>query len=169
METSERPHELLVSIQEILTSWEIENQWIEPTEEVPYYGLLARFYLLDGFPIDWQFCILPKLHESEDFATQEFLQLFIELSDKVTSEHLDRTLREIAAINLNLPFGAFGVVEDLQVLYFKHNTLIDIRGNNTPYRSRDRAITLDILQNQWSMILYSINLFFESLMQTLEN
>ncbi|MDJ1179048.1 hypothetical protein PJF56_09240 [Roseofilum sp. BLCC_M91] len=161
MERSEHPHELLVSIQETLTTWEIENQWIEPTEEVPYYGLIARFYLLDGIPVDWQFCLLPKMHEREDFATQEFLQLFIELSKNVTPEHLDRTLRAIAQINLNLPFGAFGVVEDSHILYFKHNTLIDIRG--------DAAITLDILQNQWSIILYSLNCFFESLMQTLEN
>lgn len=161
MEPSELPHEVLVSIQEVLNSWEIENQWIEPTEEVPYYGLIARFYLLEGIPMDWQFCILPKMHDSEAFATQEFLQLFIELSKNVTPEKLDKTLRDLAQINLNLPFGAFGVVEDLQILYFKHNTLIDRRG--------DPIITLDLLQNQWSIILYSLNCFFESLMQTLEN
>jgi hypothetical protein len=101
------------------------------------------------------------MHDSEEFATQEFLQLFIELSKNVTAEPLDKLLRHITEINLNLPFGAFGVVEELQILYFKHNTLIDRRG--------DPIITLDILQNQWSIILYSLNCFFESLMQTLEN
>lgn len=161
MKSSDHPDKLLVSIQETLNFWEIENQWMEPTEEVPYSGLIARFYLLEGIPIDWQFCILPKMHETEDFATQEFLQLFIELSTNITPKHLDKTLRNLAQINLDLPFGAFGVIEDLQILYFKHNTLIDIRG--------DMAITLDLLQNQWSIILYSLNCFFESLMQTLEN
>jgi hypothetical protein len=161
MEPLEPPDELLVAIQESLNTWEIENQWIEPTEEVPYYGLIARFYLLEGIPMDWQFCLLPKMHDSEEFATQEFLQLFIELSKNVTAEPLDKLLRHITEINLNLPFGAFGVVEELQILYFKHNTLIDRRG--------DPIITLDILQNQWSIILYSLNCFFESLMQTLEN
>ncbi|WP_283759553.1 hypothetical protein [Roseofilum casamattae] len=148
--------QLLVALQEVLTQWEIEHQWLHPTSEVPFYGLIARFYLLEGMGMDWTFSLIPKMHDSEEFVSQEILQLFMEVKPDLQSDYLHELFKQIAKINLNLPFGAFGVDLDLRTLYFKHNTLINMKG--------DLEISLDMLQNQWGIILYSLNLFVPSLL-----
>ena len=152
--------QLLVALQKVLTEWEIEHQWLHPTSEVPFYGLIARFYLLEGMAMDWTFSLIPKIQDAEEFASQEILQLFVELSQNVQSDYLTELFKQMAKINLNLPFGALGVDLDLGTLYFKHNTLIDLKGN--------LEITLDVLQNQWGIILYSLNLFVPSLLAVAE-
>ncbi|MFD0672777.1 hypothetical protein [Cohnella sp. GCM10027633] len=97
----------------------------DPDEAAPYASLLIRFEEIgsqdDSLLLEMSF--VPGLEEAAHEGVY-LLQSFAVLRDRTPPEKQDALLRACASLNLTLPVGAFGVLEEGGALFFKHNAMV---------------------------------------------
>lgn len=94
-------------------------------EAAPYASLLLRFEEIgsrdDSLVLEMSF--VPGLEEAAHEGVY-LLQSFAVLRDRTPPEKQEALRRACASLNLTLPIGAFGVLEEGGALYFKHNSML---------------------------------------------
>lgn len=97
----------------------------DPDESAPYASLLLRFEEIgssnDSLVLEMSF--VPGLEEAAHEGIY-LLQSFAVLRDRTPPEKQTSLQRTCASLNLTLPLGAFGVMDDGGALYFKHNAML---------------------------------------------
>jgi hypothetical protein len=155
------PDSLLKKCQEMYEQGGIKCEWQAPTKEVPVNSLMIFFGGLGEreLSVIVNLCFIPGL----DVAAEQgihILQTFVTIKEKVSSSVFDELLKATAKINTQVPLGAFGLFEELGLLYFKHSSLI----NSTT----DDQTNISNIDKQNGLILYLQDIFMDALIEVAE-
>lgn len=131
---------------------------VSPSEDVPFHSLIVRFTGMgEADFLDFQLAFLPNTTQQPEAENPLILQTFVELYPHVLPAHMAELRWLTMKLNLSLPVGFFGVYEEAQLLYFKHNSFVDKRV--------DWAIHAEWLDKQTGAILHLFSLFLVPLLQ----
>jgi hypothetical protein len=124
-------------------------------QEIPYDTLLVGIEAVDETKF-WQLELAYLAGLEEDLGEFSLLQLFVPVVDQLGPEAQFALQELIIKVNPKLPLGSFGLLEELGIIYFKHNALLH---NDQP------AINNHIVQELITLTDYLLNLFDKALTQ----
>jgi len=128
-----------------------------PAEDlVPHDRLLVRLESFEEKNRIWQLemSYLPGLEK--DLDNVSILQSFVALSDGSPDEHRASLSQLIVKLNVKLPIGCFGLLDNPRLLFFKHNAMLP---------NDNHAVSWQIVRELVPMTAYLITTFSESLIQ----
>lgn len=118
--------QVLERVQQVYEQMGLEAELFPPDAESNFFVLIVRFPL-EGSDrlVDVEFTAIPEA--DPQFKPGEFftLQTYTQLSDAISAQNLNELLWLVVKLNTQLPIGQFGVFDNLQILYFKQNCLIN--------------------------------------------
>lgn len=135
-------------------AYEIE---ILPAEDlVPFDRLVVRIESFEQKNRVWQLELsyLPGLEKELDNVS--ILQCFVALPDGSPDEHRDLLSQFIVKVNVKLPIGCFGLLDNPRMLFFKHNAMLP---------NDNHAGAWQVVRELVPMTAYLITTFSESLIQ----
>lgn len=135
-------------------AYEIE---ILPAEDiVPFDRLVVRIESFEQKNRVWQLELsyLPGLEKELDNVS--ILQCFVALSNGSPDEHRDLLSQFIVKVNVKLPIGCFGLLDNPRMLFFKHNAMLP---------NDNHAGAWQVVRELVPMTAYLITNFSESLIQ----
>ena len=147
--TSEKHRVELERFAELLSREAYQVQLVPATGDVPYDMLLVKLNL-------WrlELSFLPGLEAELDDVS--ILQSFVALCEHTAEENTAALERLIVKLNANLPIGAFGLLDNPRVVFFKHNAMLP---NDSPVAS------LQIVHELVAMTTFLIDVFSEPLVK----
>ena len=145
--TSEKHRSDLEQFGELLVQEAYEVQLVPAAGVVPYDTLMVKLDLL------WlELSFLPGLEDELDDVS--ILQCFVAVCERtVDAAGFERL---IGKLNAKLPIGGFGLLDDPQVLFFKHNSMLP---------NDDRVASFQIVHELVAMSGYLIGVFSSSLIE----
>ncbi|MFF2093019.1 hypothetical protein [Paenibacillus sp. NPDC058174] len=124
-DSSSFAYAVLTRLFDYYTKHQMAVKLSEPDEAAPYFSLLIGFDEIgprnDSLVVEMSF--IPGLEELEKEGVY-LLQTFAVIRETTAPEQFNSLLQACASLNLSLPVGAFGVLEDGGALYFKHNAML---------------------------------------------
>ncbi|MBP1932279.1 hypothetical protein [Ammoniphilus resinae] len=133
----------------------IPCQLIEPTEDIPYLSLVLSFELIQqaSHTIQVEMNFIPGLDSAKEGI--HILQIFVstlKMGESGTSCNADPLYladlyRIVNRINVNLPLGAFGIMEEASLIFYKINCVVDSNQSvewNTRHIDRNMGLLIHI-------------------------
>lgn len=162
--TLDKQYLLISHLQTIFSEVGLPTKLEMPTSDDPFHTLIVQFGSIgvSQYIVNLQLMFLPKITFSQAENDTYILQSFFELSEQVNSSISDEVLWLIARLNTKLPLGAFGLLSDDGVLYFKHNLILDAE------IEKNLFLYSKLIQRQLDMLLHILNSFMDTLMQVAE-
>ncbi|WP_219838006.1 hypothetical protein [Paenibacillus sp. R14(2021)] len=136
----------------------IPAKLLAPTEEEPYTSLIIRFSEIGerSSVIDLEMSFLPGLEELNQAGVYLY-QAFAVLAGQTNEAQAAQLHPLLAAFNLQLPLGSFGVFPDGGALYLKQTAMLDRTG-----LLGDGAVKL--LDQQNGVLLHQLHQFTDKLL-----
>ena len=153
---TDRKHELLAQLEGLYVAQALPTRRTPPSAEMPTDTLSVSFegFGRDDVPLDLDFSFVPLPPEAT-VDDVHLLQTMCELETALTPDRVAGLHRMIGRINVNLPIGAFGLLERTGTVFLKQNCLVDLRRP-----ARDNAILID---RHAGIMLHSLSLFADAL------
>jgi hypothetical protein len=154
LSTSEKHKVELARFRDLLSKKAYQTQLLAASDGVPYDTLLVQIESFEEPNRVWrlEMSFLPGLEE--DLESVSILQCFVALSDHLSTEHRASLHELIVKRNAKLPIGSFGLLDNPEMLFFKHNALLP----------NDNAVVSDqIVLELVPMSTYLISTFSEPL------
>lgn len=140
----------------LLSKEAYEIEVLPASDLVPYDRLLVRLESFEEKNRIWQLELsyLPRLEK--ELENVSILQSFVALSDGSPDEHRHSLSQLIVKLNVKLPIGCFGLLDNPRLLFFKHNAMLP---------NDNHAVSWQIVRELVPMTAYLITTFSESLIQ----
>jgi hypothetical protein len=154
--TSPEHRAALDHFNESLSSESYRTQLLPAGDRVPYDTLLVTIESFEEENRVWrlEMSFLPGLEGDLDKVS--ILQCFVPLSDQIAEESRSALNLLIVKLNAKLPIGGFGLLDNPNMLFFKHNAMLPDDNPDAAYQ---------IVHELIPMTTYLIALFSESLVR----
>jgi hypothetical protein len=149
-------HDFLAQLEGLYVAQGLPTRRTPPGVQMPAETLWVIFegFGRDDVPLDLGFSFVP-LPPAATVDDVHILQTMCELETALTPGRVAGLYRMIGRINVNLPIGAFGLLEQTGTVFLKQNCLVDLRRP-----ARDNAILVD---RHAGVMLHSLSLFADAL------
>jgi len=156
LSTSESHKAELQRIGDLLSKEAYEIEVLPASDLVQYDRVLVRLEWFEEKDRIWQLelSFLPGLEKEIDDVS--ILQCFVALSDGSPDEYRNSLSQLIVKLNVKLPIGCFGLLDNPRMLFFKHNAML-------PNDNHD--VSWQVVRELVPMIAYLITTFSEALIQ----
>jgi hypothetical protein len=156
LSSSESHKAELARFRDLLFKEAYQTQLLTAADGVPYDTLLVRIESFAGEHRVWrlEMSFLPGLEEELEGVS--ILQFFVVLSDQLSEEHRTSLNELIVQRNTKLPIGNFGLLDNPEMLFFKHNAMLP---------NDNAAVSDKIVHELVPMITYLISRFAEPLIR----
>jgi hypothetical protein len=147
---------LLSELEGLYVAQALPTRRTPPSAEMPAETLWVIFegFGRDEISLDLGFSFIP-LPPSATVDDVHILQIMCELETSLVPDRVAGLYRMIGRINVNLPIGAFGLLEQTGTVFLKQNCLVDLRRP-----ARDNAILVD---RYAGVMVHSLSLFADAL------
>ena len=154
--TSAEHNAELQRIGDLLAKEAYQIEMVPASDLVPYDRLLLRLESFEEKNRVWrlELSYLPALEKELDNVS--ILQCFVALLDGSADEHRHSLSQLIVKVNVKLPIGCFGFLDNPGTLFFKHNAMLPNDNNPGNYQ---------VIRELVPMTAYLITTFSESLIQ----
>jgi hypothetical protein len=117
-------------------------------------GIRLVFSMPDGAPLEIDFSFVPDMSGEQRY---ENLQAHAFVHNDFDVGAITELLWLVAQVNRYLPTGSFGVLEDLEMLYWKQNIFVS--------REVDAAVTAAIITQQMGVAVRAISDYWDTMQQ----